>query len=67
MQKRKRGGQPGNKNAWKHGHFSKVMSTERRAAWESERERSRAWAAKMPATDYAAICAAMEASGATKH
>ena len=67
MQERKRGGQPGNENAVTHGRYSRRGKAERRAAREAERERSRSWAAKMPVTDYAAICAAIEASSATKH
>jgi hypothetical protein len=61
---RKRGGQPGNQNALKHGRRSKILKRARRqarqAAWEAEQERSRAWAAACPATDYGAIADALK-------
>ena len=71
MQGRKRGGQPGNVNALKHGQRSKRFIGERRAAHLAEtaerRARERAWADAAPKTDYGAICAAIQASGAVKH
>ena len=60
MPQRKRGAQPGNQNAVKHGRTRKAYRQQRRAEalarWEAEQERSRAWIAAMPATDYGAIC-----------
>jgi hypothetical protein len=50
--RRKRGGQPANRNAVKHGRYSASV----RAADEERRARAQAWAAQMPVTDYAAIC-----------
>jgi hypothetical protein len=35
-QGRKRGGQPGNRNAWKHGRRSAVLKAERQAAFLKE-------------------------------
>ena len=61
MSQRKRGGQPGNRNAWKTGRHS----AERRAALEAELaerfRRQREWMASRPKTDYAAICEAIRA------
>lgn len=71
MQGRKRGGQPGNVNALKHGQRSKRFIAERRAAHHVETEqrhtREREWADAAPKTDYSAICAAIRAQAATKH
>jgi hypothetical protein len=71
--KRKRGGQPGNRNAVgnqnavKHGRYSAAAKAERAAWWETfktewkEQElRSAEWIASRPQTDYHAICLALE-------
>lgn len=59
MPERKRGGQPGNANAMKHGRYSVPKRAERRAislARHQEEQRQHAtWMATMPATDYSAI------------
>lgn len=61
--KRTRGGQPGNFNALKHGRRSPRKRAQRRALVEArlreEQARSAAWAARMPKTDYGAICDAI--------
>jgi hypothetical protein len=61
MAARKRGGQPGNENAVKHGRFRASVRAERRAALLAAAEQRRiieqAWAAKAPVIDYGAICA----------
>lgn len=58
-EKRKRGGQPENFNALKHGRRSARKRAERRAAVQvtaQERRRLEAeWAASVPKTDYEAI------------
>jgi hypothetical protein len=67
--KRKRGGQPGNRNsaghqnALKHGRCTAAARAEREAWWEhfktewKEHElRSAEWIASRPQTDYHAIC-----------
>jgi hypothetical protein len=60
MSKRKRGGQPGNRNALKHGRFSAPLRAARRIAIleaaELRRPREQEWAARMPVIDYDAIC-----------
>jgi hypothetical protein len=57
--KRKRGAQPANQNAVKHGRFRASVRAERRAAAlaaaEEHRISAARWAAQMPSTDYAAI------------
>jgi hypothetical protein len=53
--KKTRGGQPNNTNAVTHGRHSRATREARRKAWEAEQERSRAWAAACPQTDYAGI------------
>ncbi|MGN6117756.1 MAG: hypothetical protein ACTHN2_19810 [Nitrobacter sp.] len=60
MPARKRGGQIGNQNAVTHGRHSKATKEARRKAQEAEQERSRAWAAACPATDYDAITDALK-------
>jgi hypothetical protein len=64
--KRKRGGQPGNRNALKHGRHSAPLRAARRAAVlaadEERRISSQRWAEQMPSTDYAAICQAIRES-----
>jgi hypothetical protein len=59
MPKRKRGGQPGNQNAIKHGRHSAPVRAARRAAvqafYEESRRKSDEWAKMCPATDYDAI------------
>lgn len=71
MQGRKRGGQPGNVNALKHGQRSKRFTAGRRARHQAETEerhaRERAWADAAPKTDYGAICAEIQSTVATKH
>jgi hypothetical protein len=59
MPQRKRGAQPGNRNALKHGRHTKARRQQRQAEWEAEQVKHRAWMAKMPATDYGAICDAL--------
>ncbi|KYH01710.1 hypothetical protein SE91_27375 [Bradyrhizobium sp. DOA1] len=60
QEKRKRGGQPGNFNALKHGRRSPRKRAERRekyqAAADERRAGEKAWAAALPKTDYGAIC-----------
>lgn len=69
-QKRKRGGQPENFNALKHGRRSVRKRAERRAiavARFREREaQSAEWRNSIPKTDYGAICDVIAASAATK-
>jgi hypothetical protein len=71
MSDRKRGGQPGNENAMKHGRFSVRKRAERRAirqAGDAERERRHAeWMATIPKTDYGAICARIAGSTRVVH
>jgi hypothetical protein len=71
MQGRKRGGQPGNTNALKHGRRSKRFAAERRARHRAEIEerhaKEQAWANTATKIDYAAICDAIQISAATKH
>jgi len=55
MPNRKRGGQPGNGNAIKHGRFSASVRAARLAAWEEQQRRSDEWMKRIPETDYAAI------------
>ena len=66
--KRRRGGQPGNRNAWKHGRRSAVLKAERQAAFlkefEEQCQRQRARLAAIPPTDYASIVDAIRASAA---
>ena len=56
---RKRGGQPGNKNALRHGRYSVPLRAARLAALQAavkEREQQRlAWIATVPQTDFGAI------------
>jgi hypothetical protein len=57
--KRKRGGQPKNQNALKHGRHSTPLRAARRAAVLAAAEEKRVsdarWAEQMPRIDYAAI------------
>ena len=55
MPNRKRGGQPGNGNAIKHGRFSASVRAARLAAWEEQQRRSDEWMKRIPETDYGAI------------
>ena len=65
MSKRKRGAQPGNKNAMKHGRYSVPL----RAAWlasvrasfKEQQRRSDEWIKTIPKTDYAAIIEGLRA------
>jgi hypothetical protein len=65
MSNGKRGGQPGNRNAIKHGRFSVPLRAARRAAsraaWEAKERQSQAWMSAVPRTDYAAICDGLRA------
>ena len=62
MLERKRGGQPGNKNAIKHGRYSVPLRAARlaavRAAWKEKQRLSDEWIKTVPKTDYAAIALA---------
>jgi hypothetical protein len=57
VSEKKRGAQPGNRNAIKHGRFSAPLRAARRAAnlaaWEENQRRSDEW--MNPQTDYGAI------------
>ncbi len=55
MLKRKRGGQPGNLNAVKHGRQSAPVRSAREAAWKEQQRRSEEWMKTIPPTDYGAI------------
>lgn len=63
MQGRKRGGQPGNQNAVRHGRHSVVQRMHQRRALDAmraeETRRHADWLKTVPSTDYAAICAAI--------
>ena len=58
MRRRKKGGQPYNQNAVKHGRYSKPLREKRMREFEARRDRERAWwrSNPPPRTDYAAIC-----------
>jgi len=60
LEKRKKGAQPGNFNALRHGRRSPRKRAERRAARDvalaEERRTAAQWMASIPETDYAAIC-----------
>ncbi len=66
MPNRKRGGQPGNGNAIKHGRFSALVRAARVAVTEERAQQNRAWLMAMPKTDYGAICDAIKAHGRNK-
>jgi hypothetical protein len=66
MPSRRRGGQPGNKNAVTHGRFSEPVRAARRAAAEQRAKQHREWCKTIPKTDYRAICDAIEAHGRNK-
>jgi cob(I)alamin adenosyltransferase len=59
MEKRKKGAQPGNSNALRHGKYSVARRAERRAAREAEHAeralRHAEWLKTIPKTDYASI------------
>jgi len=55
MLNRKRGGQPGNRNATKHGCHSAPVRAARLAAWKEQQRRSDEWMKTIPQTDYGAI------------
>jgi hypothetical protein len=63
--------QPGNQNAVKHGRHCAAQRAQRRAACAArlvqEAHRHAEWMKTIPHTDYAAICAAIQGSTATKH
>ena len=65
MPERKRGGQPGNQNAIKHGRYSVPLRAARlaavRAAWREKQRLSDEWIKTVPKTDYAAICGGLGA------
>jgi hypothetical protein len=56
MPNRKRGGQPDNQNAVKHGRHGAPVRAARIAAWKEQQRRSDEWARSMPSVDYGAIC-----------
>ena len=68
LPKRRKGGQPNNQNALKHGRYSPRVKAERLAAWRArheeerreERRKADEWAATIPPIDYAGICDALE-------
>jgi uncharacterized protein YjcR len=60
MVRRKRGGQPGNRNAVTHGRYAALTPAELEAAAEEDR-RHREWMNAAPKTDYGAICEAIKA------
>ena len=68
--RRKRGAQPGNKNALRHGRYSVPLRAARLAALQAamkEREqRSDEWMNTVPATDYNAIVDQLRALRRTK-
>ena len=65
MPERKRGAQPGNKNAMKHGRFSVPLRAARlaavRAAFKERQRLSDEWIKSAPKTDYAAIVEGLRA------
>ena len=65
MPERKRGAQPGNKNAMKHGRYSVPLHAARlasvRAAFKEQQRRSDEWIKTIPKTDYAAIVEGLRA------
>ncbi len=65
VSKKKRGAQPGNRNAIKHGRFSVPLRAARRAAslaaWEENQVRSDEWMKTIPQTDYGAIVEGLRA------
>jgi hypothetical protein len=63
MQGRKRGGQPGNANATKHGRHSRAAKERRLAEAEARHRRSIEWASRCPQTDYGAIVDQLRRSG----
>jgi hypothetical protein len=68
--KRRRGGQPGNRNsaghqnALKHGRYTAAAKAERlswwEAFWKGEQEREAAWIVTVEPIDYAGICAELD-------
>ena len=60
MPAHKRGAQPGNRNAWKDGRYSRARREQRQIEAEARRAREREWAATMPVTNYDAIAAALQ-------
>ena len=52
MPKRKKGGQPGNTNAVKHGKYRAATRAARLEAARKAAERNCEWAAKCPVVDY---------------
>lgn len=66
-QNRRCGGQPGNENAITHGRHSRRRRAERAAEAAERAQQHREWMQAIPKTDYRAICAAIEASAATKN
>ena len=65
MPERKRGAQPGNKNAMKHGRLSVPLRAARlaavRAAIKEQKRLSDEWFKTVPNTDYAAIVEGLRA------
>jgi hypothetical protein len=66
MAQRRKGAQPGNLNAMKHGRFSRQKRAEHlaeRLAESAERtRRHQEWLKTIPRTDYGAICDAIRES-----
>lgn len=60
MSNGKKGGQPGNQNAMKHGRYSLPKRAARRAMCaareQEQREKHAEWVKTVPQTDYGAIC-----------
>jgi hypothetical protein len=55
MLRRKRGGQPGNQNAVKHGRFSAPVRAARLAPYEEQQRRSDEWMRAKPQINYGRI------------
>jgi hypothetical protein len=62
---RKKGGQPGNRNAVSHGRYSAETRARRIAQAEQRRTVSDEWVAKIPTWDWHATCAEIERSAAS--
>jgi hypothetical protein len=66
---RKRGGQPGNRNAVgnqnavNHSYYTAAVQAARWAAWQEQCRCSDQWCRSQPQTDYGAIYEALERAG----
>lgn len=60
MQRRNKGGQPGNTNAVTHGRFSRATRLARLAEAEERHRKHVAWMKLMPKTNYAALSEAIQ-------